>query len=146
MVEEGQNGAGRLVVNRTKVAHETIDDEVLIIHTETGAYFSLRGSAAAIWGDILAGGDPALLERRFIGESDEIRRGISGFLSQLVGEEILMRDPSAPAATGAQAQRAEAIPFTMPVLEKFSDMADLLTLDPLHDVDAAGWPYVKDRG
>ncbi len=30
--------------------------------------------------------------------------------------------------------------FTNPVLEKFTDMADLLLLDPIHEVDESGWP------
>ena len=30
--------------------------------------------------------------------------------------------------------------FTNPVLEKFTDMAELLLLDPIHEVDDSGWP------
>jgi hypothetical protein len=30
--------------------------------------------------------------------------------------------------------------FGQPVLEKFTDMADLLLLDPIHEVGEAGWP------
>ena len=31
--------------------------------------------------------------------------------------------------------------FETPVLEKYTDMAELLLLDPIHDVDATGWPH-----
>jgi hypothetical protein len=31
------------------------------------------------------------------------------------------------------------------VLNVYSDMQDLLTLDPIHDVDAAGWPMPKNE-
>jgi hypothetical protein len=29
----------------------------------------------------------------------------------------------------------------VPLIEKFTDMEDLLLLDPVHDVDARGWPH-----
>ena len=35
-------------------------------------------------------------------------------------------------------------PLAAPVLNKYSDMQDLLLLDPIHDVDEeAGWPTNK---
>jgi hypothetical protein len=136
-------GPARLVVNHAKVAHETIDEEVLIINTETGAYFSLRGSAAVIWGAVLDGLDAPAIGRRFTGDPDEIRRGVASLLDQLAAEEILVSG-GAPAA--APASDGAPVPFAAPLLEKFTEMADLLTLDPIHDVDAAGWPYAKDGG
>ncbi len=30
--------------------------------------------------------------------------------------------------------------YVAPVLESFTDMQDLILLDPIHEVDAAGWP------
>ena len=30
--------------------------------------------------------------------------------------------------------------FEKPVLQKYSDMQDLLLLDPIHEVDEMGWP------
>jgi hypothetical protein len=30
--------------------------------------------------------------------------------------------------------------FHAPVLQVYSDMQDLLLLDPIHEVDATGWP------
>ncbi len=33
--------------------------------------------------------------------------------------------------------------FEAPVLESYSDMQDLLLLDPIHDVDDAGWPVAN---
>ncbi|HAR48554.1 MAG TPA: hypothetical protein DCR81_00210 [Smithella sp.] len=33
--------------------------------------------------------------------------------------------------------------FNAPVLNKYTDMQDLLILDPIHEVDATGWPSTK---
>ena len=35
--------------------------------------------------------------------------------------------------------------FTTPTLEIFSDMQDILLLDPVHDVDERGWPINKNN-
>ena len=34
-------------------------------------------------------------------------------------------------------------PFEAPILNKYNDMQELLLLDPIHDVDEAGWPNTK---
>lgn len=36
-------------------------------------------------------------------------------------------------------------PFTPPHLHKYTDMQDLLLLDPIHDVTETGWPHVAVR-
>ena len=37
----------------------------------------------------------------------------------------------------------ERLSFEAPILHKYTDMQDLLLLDPIHEVDEAGWPSVK---
>ena len=37
----------------------------------------------------------------------------------------------------------EKLAYEHPVLQKYTDMEDLLLLDPIHDVDEAGWPARK---
>jgi len=49
---------------------------------------------------------------------------------------------SAPVEAAPRAKE----PFERPVLEKFTDVQELLALDPVHDVDGSGWPRPKDRG
>ena len=35
--------------------------------------------------------------------------------------------------------------FQSPEIQKFTDMEDLLLIDPIHEVDEeAGWPNIKD--
>ena len=34
-------------------------------------------------------------------------------------------------------------PYSPPVLNSYTDMEELLLLDPIHDVDQAGWPMPK---
>ena len=37
-------------INTPDVSHELVDGEVIVVHSVTGAYYSLNGSAATIWG------------------------------------------------------------------------------------------------
>jgi hypothetical protein len=36
--------------------------------------------------------------------------------------------------------------FEKPGLQKYSDMQDLLLLDPIHEVDEMGWPHALPAG
>jgi hypothetical protein len=36
-------------------------------------------------------------------------------------------------------------PFTDPVIEIYTDLQDLLLLDPIHDVDDRGWPVFNPQ-
>ncbi len=46
---------------------------------------------------------------------------------------------------------AESVPtpptirtYATPTLSKYTDMEELLLLDPIHEVDAQGWPIARD--
>jgi hypothetical protein len=145
--------AQRFRVNEPSIVSETIDGEVVIISLDSGSYYSLRGSGAEIWGLIGGGAGTADLLQRlgalYRGDGEEMRAHLERFLSQLVAEEILRVEQegqsAAAAATAAsrpEDPRAER-PFEAPLLEKFTDMEHLLLLDPIHEVDEAGWPNVK---
>jgi hypothetical protein len=68
----------------------------------------------------------------------------------LTAEQLIVPDTlPAPPLNGvlekalAQAGGAANGVFTRPVLTKFTDMQDLLLLDPIHDVNSSGWPAKK---
>jgi len=52
---------------------------------------------------------------------------------------------TAPLASPAR-QDAARPAFEPPVLTTFSDMQELLWLDPIHEVDDAGWPIARTDG
>jgi hypothetical protein len=53
--------------------------------------------------------------------------------------EGLIRPAERPAER-LNASTGQSRQFVPPVLERYDDMEDLLLLDPVHDVDAQGWP------
>jgi len=63
-----------------------------------------------------------------------------------VAESLLVPLASAPspASTRKPSLLADA-PFVLPVLERYTDMQELLLIDPIHDVDETGWPRRKEQ-
>lgn len=123
------------------VTHQTIDGEVIAIHFNTGHYFSMRGSAAAIWQQVAAGQPVERIAKIFPDAPPDAPEQIAAFVAQL-GEADLLEE--APASTaGADAPAFEVPVWNPPVLESFSDLSQLLLADPIHDVEEA-WPKVKD--
>ena len=141
----------RFRVNTPQVVHETIDGEVVIIHLDTGSYYSLDGLGAIIWNWLDRGAslDEAADQ---LGQSYPNRQAEAGpVVSRLAGELqaealIVPLDRPLPAGSGpAEPASAPPAAFQIPVLHKHTDMQDLLLLDPIHEVDETGWPSIKQN-
>ena len=128
-------------IPESKVAHELMEGEVIVIHFASGSYFSLNGSAASIWQWIADGADRQQIVDSFEKISDDQAREVDAFLEQLVALDILKKDATPrPASTVSFAR----IPYTKPAAESYQDMSDLLLIDPIHDVDETGWPRPQE--
>ncbi len=134
-----------LQVNAPTVVAEVFDIEVVVIHLERGTYYSLTGAACQLWRLLGCGLDAsgiaqqlAALGPDWAGSASEI----AAFLSALEAEELVC----AGDATGS-APALATVPYQPPRLEKFTDMEELIALDPVHDVSAAeGWPLRTPLG
>lgn len=143
-----------LKVNEPNVVHETIDGETILLDLNTGNYFSLDGPGAIIWEYIALCGQwknvISLFSAENPGKNDEFEKSITTFIEELVTENLLVENTAAPSPCETIAiekeLRATASNFTPPKLNKYSDMQDLLLLDPIHEVDEKGWPESKAPG
>jgi len=139
----------RFRVNTPTVTHETIDGEAVIINLDSGNYYSLVEVGSFIW-DLVDKGASAgelqnLVLQTYQGNASDIDRGVEELLAQLQQENLIVPvdgavefaplDQALPASNGH-----EKPSFSTPLLHKYSDMQELLLLDPIHDVDEAGWP------
>ena len=134
-------------VHQPPVIAQTIDGEVVAIHLQTGTYYSLTGAAATIWNAVERGATvaqmPALLEINFFDCDADLEKIVADFLGELQAELLIVpaeKNGAAPVAPDAPPTREK---FLRPVLKKFTDMKELLLLDPIHEVDATGWPSAK---
>ena len=148
--------AGYYRVNRPQVAFESFGDETLLVNLESGCYYSLRGCSGQVLELIEKGyrvdAINASLSREFSGDPADIQAQITHFVEELTTEGILVPggsssdpSPTGEATNGDVAAPASRPPFQPPAVEKFSDMQDLLLLDPIHEVDEMGWPHQPIR-
>ena len=135
-------------VNSPNVIHEVIDGEAVLVNLESGSYYSIDNVGAVIWDYIENGLSVSQIvdsiADRYEGNGDDIEQGVQQLFTQLQEEQLIV--PSgAPQANGqvppvSDAANGSKTPFEVPILHKYTDMEDLLLLDPIHDVDESGWP------
>ena len=136
-------------VNEPNVVYETFDEEIVVVNLDTGNYHSLTGTGPTIWIDLADGFSiDEIAERiqlRHTGEFDVIEAAVNAFADRLVAEELLVpaADVVAHPRTTSVEPAESRTPFAAPLIENYQDMQDLLMLDPIHDVDPAGWPVAK---
>lgn len=143
---------GSIRINTPNVVGEEFEGEVVVVNLESGCYFSLLGSAKQIWKLLTLGGASpadiiARLENDFDCSGIEVAAVVSPFLDDMLAAEILVSDETPPSLEHADVhERADdRPPFESPRMEVFSDLQDILLLDPIHDVDEAGWPVATDN-
>lgn len=120
------------------ITYETFESEVLIINLGNGSYHSLRGTAVPIWPALVAGHTPEAIAALWAGTAEQ-REAVSAFARQLADAGLIA--PRTEPAPAAPPDRPAAWPdFSTPQLESYTDMQDILMLDPIHEVDMSGWP------
>ena len=133
-----------LRVASANVHSKVFDDEVVVLEMQTGTYFSLRGSGVDVWRlveeNASAGRISETLGERYDAPSAEIAVAVEALLRELAEARLIVADPSLEPAPASLPETKRA-PFSAPEIERFTDMQDLLLLDPIHEVDDAGWPH-----
>jgi hypothetical protein len=137
----------RFTVNRPAVFHETFDGEVVVINLKSGNYYSLQGSAAYLWSRLVAGaaGGEILdnLAALYPRQAETIEKELEAFIGLLLDEELLVPNATAAAPEAQDAPEENELDlecFQKPELNRYTDMQELLLLDPIHEVDDLGWP------
>jgi hypothetical protein len=138
--------------NSPTVAHQIIDGEAVLVHFGSGCYYSTDSLGAEIL-DQLDGDSSvsALIEhvsRRYGADETTAREAVSPFLDELLEEDLVAPVSATPTGNGPDRPGTERLaapngassPIERPLLHKYTDLQDLLLLDPIHEVDETGWP------
>ena len=144
---------GYFSINKPKIIFEDFGEEVVLINLENGNYYSLEGAAAFIWNLIQSrtpqNGICGKLDQKFLGQKESMENAALQFIDELLKEELIFpsENPEGdkiPISNETSSNDAvpDKIPFVPPVLNRYTDMQDLLLLDPIHEVDESGWPIV----
>lgn len=136
--------ATRFIVNQPRFVDETIGGEALVMDMVRGSYYSCLGTAAAAWNALKAGATAEEIAPR-LGDTgadgDQVDRDLEAFVADLLTNELLVPRPEGNEPDAAALAAVEwPAAYEAPVLERYTDLADLILLDPVHDVSEDGWP------
>ena len=124
-----------------RIAGEEFEDEVVLIDVDKGLYFSLQGAAKDIWHAFTEARLTQTVVKAFVTQvADADAKAVDDVVEQMKQHEILI-PATVAAGSGVAALSFGNIAFAAPMLQSFSDLAELIAIDPVHEVDAEmGWP------
>lgn len=142
-----------LKVNEPNVVHETIEGETIILNLGTGNYYSIEWPGTLFWDLLAETGDADGIRKAFLKANSKnennFNKKYSQFINLLLEEELVVSVDEGKKSTlsinnetNEEFSRA-ASKLEKLTLNKYSDMQDMLLLDPIHDVDEKGWPEPK---
>jgi hypothetical protein len=146
------SAATPLTVNGPLVVSETMDGEAIVMHHGSGRYFDMTGSAAVIWSAIERGHNSEqiaeALSLTYGLEAAVAAASVAAFVETLQTHDLICDADTPPpeAKSLAMATAPAGTDFAPPVLGVHDDLADMLLLDPIHDVDDVGWPAPRPLG
>ncbi len=150
----GMTVAMYLRINRPKVILEQFDDEMVLVNLDSGSYYTIDLVGADIWAQIEEGAHTddivEAVIRRNEAEPGGIETAVREFVAELQREGLVVPDETREAESSltgtvhaGKEGEAKKPGFLPPVLRGYTDMQDLILLDPIHEVDDSGWPNVK---
>jgi hypothetical protein len=144
-----QLGAVRYAVASRDIVSEDFDGEFIVLDLGSGKYYSMDAAASALWRAITAGVSIQALAEAVDGAGPAgthiTGQAIHDYAEHLVACGCLVRsdEPGSSLLDPAIAAALKGA-SSPPKVETFSDLADLIKADPIHDVEeTAGWPVRK---
>jgi hypothetical protein len=132
-------------INEPNVVSEAFDGEYVILNLANGSYYSLQESGNLLWAALVAGASPrAMLSALEVVQNPQLGAA-QEFLNTVI-ELNLVRStsPNPLSESAALLVRKLASIDSIPKVEVFDDLADLILADPVHDGDEkVGWPTIK---
>lgn len=139
----------RYRINSPQVISETVGGETIIVNLASGHYFSLQGTAVEVWDGVERGDTSETivhqLGQRYEATDDEISVSVKKLLDDFVAAELLVAEGDEVESVTLPSSDAggDRIPFVPPTFTTFTDMQDIILLDPVHEVDTQGWPHAS---
>ncbi len=125
-----------LRVNTQLVACEIVDSEAVIINLSNGIYYTMDAVGAEVWRMIEEGrtlqGIADALASGYSVSADDALADLEQIAQELLQEELVIIDEGGSDVSQAPADdpRAALGPYSKPTLVRYSDMSEVLALDP----------------
>ena len=127
------------------IVFESFDGEAVVLDLSNGKYFGFSDSGSRVWQALASGVDAQAVTRATAGGGTTIALAdLERFIARLLDFGLIV-----PAETPAQPLpdnlKAELAATSEPLkVDVHDDLADLIIVDPIHEVEEPlGWPAVK---
>jgi hypothetical protein len=131
-------------INAPSIIWEVIETEIIVINMDNGYYYDVSGLSASIWRMIENGLSYVDIINEIAHHYNKsvvgIQPDINFFLCTLEEENLIVRIDEKGTALVNQVVDLSGVEYTPPALKKYTDMENLLLIDPIHEVDEHGWP------
>jgi hypothetical protein len=134
-------------INAPQVVSETIDGEAVVVNLATGTYYSITGDSILLWDAIVSGANveeiAAAVSRVTESTAEDASAAVAGFCQSLAAQSLICEREDDPVPPVEVALTGGGAGLLAPSFDTYSDMQDLVLLDPVHEVDDRGWPNVQ---
>jgi len=126
--------------------YEKMEGEVIALDMQSGTYYSMQKMAGFVWSllenehtvkDIIA-----FINQNYIVDDQLMAIEVKGFVESLIAANLIKEQVASNKDTKEKVSITNK-GYNKPLLETYTDVQDLLTIDPIHDVDEMGWPMPK---
>jgi hypothetical protein len=134
------------IVSTKGIAFENFDEEIVVVNLPVGYYYSMKGTARKLFLQAVNGTSQNNLAKYVVANYDitltDAKVFIEEFIEKLSNNQLLVEIP--PVEDISYPEATFKSNFDNPLIEIYDDMQELLSLDPIHDVDSVqGWPLKK---
>ena len=142
----------RFKIAGSHIAHESFEDEIHLINFTTGLYYTIDKTGMYAWNLIKENRTIEYIAQKMLKHYDVnyalLKEVLFKFITDLRNAGLIVPDTSGghPALEkeGPSETPANKIKFDTPKIQEFTDIKEILLLDPIHDVNELGWPHKKD--
>lgn len=132
-------------IPKIRVVYEVLSSEVILIDFNTGNYYTLTHVAKQVWQGIeqtmSLEAIAQLLSDRYKKELSVVLSDLEKFFEQLVAAGLIEGSTEIePLFSDVMGIEFDQLGYEAPRLQEYSDVQNLLLLDPIHEVTEAGWP------
>jgi hypothetical protein len=128
-----------LGVDASRCNHDTVDGETVILDATTGVLTLLVGVGPSVWERLVVGTDRgALLDAVADAYGADAVDDAATFVDELIAAGLVV-EVDEVASVPDPTPWPET--YVAPRIERYEDIADIMTMDPIHEVDKTlGWP------
>lgn len=134
--------------NSPDVVFENFGDEIVVLNLQSGNYYSLDPIGMFYWDCLSQSVPPADIAAHicqfYAGsvEAEPIADDLDALCSEFQSEGLVRSSNTRRSLAEVNPTTAKfPAVYACPILSRFDDFAEMLLLDPVHDVGEAGWPH-----